>query len=251
MSKITNIEILDLYKMNWESIMSGTLKGTAMSSKVGKFRIAHCLRVRDIVRELSIIEPGVQQDKAEIMAIIHDMYKYSDDDTHGTAAAYMLKKIYVEPYLKRMAEWSIKTKYALEKEHWMKIYTALELHSDKGMKRNTVAVKSNPYLRVLMDADTLDHISIEYIEDCYNLFYDVTEESTKTGHLPLIEKYLDKIDNYQAKSDFYNAVLDKMLRKLKRYAENESYLNSDSAMYYQRNILPKFPKSIREEGEGL
>lgn len=228
---------------NFQQIATGMIKATSSSPEVAKFRINHTKRVAALGSKLALTEPLVDPVKVKVMCLVHDMYKYTSEADHGKMAAVWLKKFMVEPYLKRSAPFMSKKKFLSEKSDWEHVYDALSKHSDKAL---SIKECRHSYIRILMDADVLDKIAIEYITQWNDLFYD-PEIVGPDNLLPIMAKMIQKVNKYEGKSNGYYSVKNNLLLVLLNNIQQEIYDDRANGDYYRSFIYPLLPKKLQGE----
>lgn len=239
----TNISYLPIHEIDFHRIMVGMIKATATTPKIAKFRINHIDRVKTLAMQLMVQEPNVEPEKVEIMVLIHDMYKYTESFEHGKAAAMSLKEQFIKPYLKRSEAWMTKKRYIREKEEWSKVYEALILHSEKAISPEKC--KKNPYLRIILDADILDKLTVGYIEGFWELFFEPSTDEPD-NILPVIKKYVERVcEGYIGKCNSFTAVRNQLVELLILHSQPLIASDPISMKYYREKIYPIVPRKLK------
>ena len=185
-----------IYDMKFELIARPMIYQSAINEDIGYVRWSHTLRVKKIAKELAKFETDIIDiRKIETMAVIHDMFKYveNEEDDHGAKAADYLSLC--------LTGFEHDEK---EKEEWDLVLEALKLHSSKDVET------SNPYLKILIDADILDKVSLQYVVNYHKNF------RADEPIMDCFEKFIAKVNSHKGLTRCYNSFKDISIEKTMR-----------------------------------
>ena len=179
-----------IYNVGFLHMACGMIEATAGDQGIAEFRINHTKRVADLALKLSA-DIKIDERKLKIACEVHDMYEYVTTQKHGKLAAKFLLNFVEEYYPQETGD----------KIEWRKAIEAVKYHSEKKVD------STNKYLDLLQDADTLDKLSVEYVNGWFSNFQAESIDA-------VVKMVIEKVNRYEGRTKSYQIMKAEMLEKL-------------------------------------